>query len=314
MKKDSKIFVAGGSGLVGSAIIRELKRKGYTNVLAPTHKEVDLMDEKATLAYFNKEKPEYVFLAAAKVGGIIANKNNPADFIFDNLKIQNVVIHSAYKAEVKKLLFLGSSCIYPKFAKQPIKEEYLMTSALEETNDAYAIAKIAGIKMCDAYNKQYGTNFIAVMPTNLYGPFDNFDPVTSHVIPSLIRKFHDAILNNKKEITLFGDGTPKREFLYIDDAAEGFVFLMNKFNGPGIINLGSGVDMSIKSLAQKMKEMTGFKGKILWDTTKPNGTPRKLLDVQKIKALGWKPKTSFEKGLKNAYEFYKTHYKELNER
>ncbi len=314
MKKDSKIFVAGARGLVGSAIVRELKKKGYTNVLAPTRSELDLTDRKALLAYFTAHKPEYVFLSAAKVGGIIANKNNPADFIYQNLEIQNSVIHTAYLTKVTKLLFLGSSCIYPKLAKQPIKEEYLLSSELEETNDAYAIAKIAGIKMCDAYNKQYGTNFVSVMPTNLYGPNDNFDPVTSHVIPAFIRKFHNAVVTGAKEITLFGDGTPKREFLFIDDAAEGLVFLMNKFDGPGIINLGTGEDISIKTLAQKVKQITGFKGKIHWDTSKPNGTPRKLLNISKIKKLGWKPKTSFEQGLKKTYKFYLEHFNTLNEK
>ena len=305
MNKDSKIFVAGHKGLVGSAIVRELNKKGYKNILTCTRQELDLQDSLAVKSFFEKEKPEYVFLAAAKVGGIVANSEFPADFIYQNLIIQNNIIHNAYLSKVKKLLFLGSSCIYPKFAKQPIKEESLLTGALEETNDAYAIAKIAGIKMCQSYNKQYGTNFISAMPTNLYGQNDNFDLKTSHVIPAMIRKFDDAKSSNAKEVVLWGSGKPKREFLFVDDLAEACVFLMNKYERSEIINVGTGTDLTIKSLADLIKKVVGFEGKIVWDKTKPDGTPRKLLNVKKINKLGWKTKTNLESGIKKAYMQYK---------
>lgn len=305
MKKDSLIYVAGHNGLVGSAIVRELNKKGYKNILTRTRQELDLLDSSAVKNFFEKEKPEYVFLSAAKVGGIVANSTFPAEFIYQNLVIQNNIIHNAYLSKVKKLLFLGSSCIYPKLAKQPIKEEYLLTGTLEETNDAYAIAKIAGIKMCQSYNKQYGTNFISTMPTNLYGKGDNFDLQTSHVIPAMIRKFDDAKNSKAKEVVLWGSGKPKREFLYVDDLAEACVFLMNNYAGSEIINVGTGTDLTIKSLAELIKKIVGFDGKIVWDKTKPDGTPRKLLNVKKINKLGWTAKTGLETGIKKTYLEYK---------
>lgn len=305
MEKNSKIFVAGHNGLVGSAIVRELKKNGYKNILTRSRQELDLLDGVAVKNFFEKEKPEYVFLSAAKVGGIVANSTSPANFIYQNLAIQNNIIHNAYLTKVKKLLFLGSSCIYPKLAKQPIKEEYLLTGALEETNDAYAIAKIAGIKMCQAYNKQYGTNFISAMPTNLYGENDNFDLKTSHVIPAMIRKFDDAKKANAKEMILWGSGKPKREFLYVDDLAEACVFLVNNYDSSEIINVGTGTDLTIKSLAELIKKIVGFEGKIIWDKTKPDGTPRKLLNVQKINKLGWKAKTNLEEGIEKTFSYFK---------
>ncbi|MEI8337955.1 MAG: GDP-L-fucose synthase [bacterium] len=305
MKKDSLIYVAGHNGLVGSAIVRELNKKGYKNILTRTRQELDLQDSLAVKNFFEKEKPEYVFLSAAKVGGIVANSTFPADFIYQNLVIQNNIIHNSYSSGVKKLLFLGSSCIYPKLAKQPIKEEYLLTGALEETNDAYAIAKIAGIKMCQAYNKQYGTNFISIMPTSLYGERDNFDLETSHVIPAMIRKFDDAKNSKAKEVVLWGSGKPKREFLFVDDLAEACVFLMNNYDGSEIVNVGTGTDLTIKSLAELIKKIVSFDGKIVWDKTKPDGTPRKLLSVKKINKLGWKAKTGLEDGIKKTYLEYK---------
>lgn len=305
MNYDSLIFVAGHNGLVGSAIVRELNKKGYKNILTKDRKDLDLEDSVAVKNFFEKEKPEYVFLAAAKVGGIVANATFPADFIYQNLVIQNNIIHNAYLSKVKKLLFLGSSCIYPKFAKQPIKEDSLLTGALEETNDAYAFAKIAGIKMCQSYNKQHGTNFISVMPTNLYGRNDNFDLKTSHVIPAMIRKFDEAKSSNAKEVILWGSGKPKREFLFVDDLAEACVFLMNKYDDSEIINVGTGEDLSIKSLAELIKKILGFKGKIVWDKTKPDGTPRKLLNVKKINKLGWKAKTKLVDGIRLVYSQYK---------
>ena len=305
MKKDSLIYVAGHNGLVGSAIVRQLKKKGYKNILTRTRQELDLQDSVAVKNFFEKEKPEYVFFSAAKVGGIVANSTFPAQFIYENLVIQNNIIHNSYLLRVKKLLFLGSSCIYPKFAKQPIKEEYLLTGSLEETNDAYAIAKIAGIKMCQAYNKQYGTDFISAMPTNLYGKGDNFDLQTSHVIPAMIRKFDDAKNSKAKEVVLWGSGKPRREFLYVDDLAEACIFLMNKYTGSEIINVGTGTDLTIKSLAESIKKIVGFEGKIIWDKSKPNGTPRKLLDVKKINRLGWIAKTSLDNGIKKTYLEYK---------
>jgi len=305
MKKESKIFIAGHLGLVGSAIHRKLLKKGFKNIVVRTRKELNLFNERAVADFFSKEKPEYVFIAAAKAGGILANDTSPADFIYENLQIQNNIIHNAYLSKVKKLLFLGSSCIYPKNSKQPIKEEYLLTGPLEKTNDAYAVAKIAGIKMCQSYNKQYGTNFISAMPTNLYGPNDNFDLETSHVIPALIRKFYEAKLQNKKEVILWGSGLAKREFLYVDDLAEALVFLMNKYNESEIINIGTGKDVSINELALILKKISGFSGKIVWDKSKPDGTMRKLLDVSRINKLGWKSKTPLGIGLSYIYKFYK---------
>ena len=306
MDLSSKIYVAGHKGLVGSAIVRALEKQGYDNLILRTHSELDLLDQKSATDFFKKEKPEYVFLAAAKVGGIMANRTYPADFIYQNLQIQNNIIHHSHLNGVKKLLFLGSSCIYPRLARQPIKEEYLLTEALETTNESYAIAKIAGIKMCQAYNKQYGTDFISVMPTNLYGPNDNFDPETSHVLPALIRKFHEAKINNQTEVVVWGTGAPKREFLYVDDLADACIFLMNNYDNSEIINIGTGEDISIKELAEMIKEITGFTGEINWDASKPNGTPRKLLDVGKLHNLGWKHKINLPDGILSVYEWYQS--------
>lgn len=305
MDKNAKIYVAGHKGLVGSAIVRELRKNGYTNLLTKMREKLDLTKQREVENFFEKEKPEYVFLAAAKVGGILANDKYPADFIKDNLMIETNVIDSAYKNGVKKLLFLGSSCVYPKNATQPIKEEYLMTGELESTNKAYAIAKIAGIIMCQSYNKQYGTNFISVMPTNLYGENDNFDLENSHVLPAMIRKFDEAKKNNVKEVVLWGTGNPKREFLYVDDLANACVFLMNNYNSGNIINIGTGEDLSILELANIVKECIGYKGNIVWDSLKPDGTPRKLLDVSKIHLLGWKHSINLKEGIKRTYEWYK---------
>jgi len=313
MDKNSKIYVAGHKGLVGSAILRNLTNAGYTNVIFKTRSELDLLNDNAVEEFFKTEKPDYIFLAAAKVGGILANRDYPAEFIYENLKVQNNVIHNAYKYKVKKLLFLGSTCIYPKLAPQPLKEEYLLTSELEPTNEAYAIAKIAGLKMCEYYNKQYGTNFISAMPTNLYGINDNFDLNSSHVLPALIRKFDDAKNSNLSEITIWGTGKPKREFLYVDDLADGLVFLMNNYNDSSIINVGTGEDISISDLSQKIAQVVGFSGVIKNDTSKPDGTPRKLVDVTKLFSLGWKPKISLDEGLKLTYEWYKDNYKESND-
>jgi GDP-L-fucose synthase len=304
MLKNSKIYVAGHRGLVGSAVIKALEKRGYNNLIFKTRKELDLINQAAVDLFFKKNKPEYVFLASAKVGGIMANKNYPAEFIYENLMVAANIINAAYKNKVKKLIFLGSSCIYPRLAPQPIKEEYLLTSPLEPTNEAYAIAKIAGLKLCEFYNQQYGTNYIAVMPTNLYGPNDNFDLTSSHVLPAMIRKFHEAKLRGEKTITLWGSGRPKREFLHVTDLAEALVFLMNKYKGKELLNIGAGQDLSIKELANKIKAVTGFKGKILWDKTKPDGTPRKLLNINKIKALGWKPKINLDKGLLETYRWF----------
>jgi len=305
MKKDSKIYVAGGqSGLVGTAIVRNLRKRGFTNIITKPRKELDLMDSKQVATFFQKEKPDYVFLAAALVGGILANKTRKADFIYQNLEVQNNVIFNAYKQGVKKLIFLGSSCIYPRLAKQPIEESSLLTGALEETNDAYAVAKIAGIKMCQSFNEQYGTNFISVMPTNLYGPNDNYDLNSSHVLPALIRKFHDAKVGNKKEVTLWGTGEVYREFLHVDDMADACVFLMQKYKSSEIINIGTGQDLKIKELAQLIKKIVGFKGKIVWDKTKPNGTPKKQLNVSKLFKLGWQPKISLEEGIASEYKWF----------
>lgn len=309
MYKESKIYVAGHRGLVGSAILRKLKSEGYMNIITRTHQELDLTDQQEVYCFFEEERPEYVFLAAAKVGGILANSTYPADFIRENLLIQTNVIDAAYKYGVKKLLFLGSSCIYPKYAPQPIKEEYLLTGALESTNEPYAVAKIAGIKMCQAYNRQYGTNFISVMPTNLYGPGDNFDLETSHVLPALIRKFHEAKINNAPYVVVWGSGTPRREFLHVDDLADACLFLMNNYDSSEIINIGVGEDLSIAELANLIKEIVGYKGEIIYDKTKPDGTPRKLLDVTKLFNLGWKPTIHLEDGIRSTYEWFVRNYK-----
>ncbi|WP_148630770.1 GDP-L-fucose synthase [Bacillus sp. E214] len=304
MNKDSKIYVAGHRGLVGSAIVRKLEEQGYTNLVYRTSKELDLRDKYAVDTFFAEEKPDYVFLAAAKVGGIVANNEYPVDFIRDNLLIQTNIIDAAYRNNVTKLLFLGSTCIYPKMAPQPLKEEYLLTGELEPTNEPYAIAKIAGIKMCESYNRQYGTQYISVMPTNLYGENDNFDLHTSHVLPALIRKFHEAKKNNAPFVEVWGTGSPKREFLYSDDLADACVFLMNTYSGEEIVNIGVGEDITIKELAEKVKETVGYTGNIQFDTTKPDGTPRKLVDVNKLNSLGWKASTSLNEGLKKAYQWF----------
>lgn len=304
LEKDAKIYVAGHRGLVGSAIFRCLKRNGYDNLVYRTSKELDLRDKQQVDQFFAKEKPEYVFLAAAKVGGIVANSEYPADFIRDNLLIQTNVIDAAYRNNVKKLLFLGSTCIYPKLAPQPIKEDYLLTGELEPTNDAYAIAKIAGIKMCQSYNRQYGTKYISVMPTNLYGQEDNFDLHTSHVLPALIRKFHEAKVNKAPFVEIWGTGTPKREFLYSDDLADACVFLMNNYDGNEIVNIGVGDDITIKELAEKVKDVIGYQGELKFDPSKPDGTPRKLVDVTKLNSLGWKARTSLDEGLRATYQWF----------
>lgn len=311
MDKKAKIFVAGGqSGLVGTAIVRNLQKKGYTNILLKTRTELNLQDQRQVEKFFKQNNPEYVFLAAAKVGGIMANKTQKADFIYDNLQIQNNVIYNSWRQGVKKLLFLGSSCIYPKLAPQPIKEEYMLTGKLEETNDAYAIAKIAGIMMCQSFNLQYNTNFISVMPTNLYGSNDNFDLHESHVLPALLRKFHEAKVTHAKKVTLWGTGEVYREFLHVDDMADACVFLMNSYNDSEIINIGWGKDITIKKLAELIKSIVKFDGKIEWDSTKPNGMPRKLLDTTKLTKLGWQPTISLEDGLVSTYEwFIKNHGK-----
>ncbi len=305
MNKDSKIYIAGHRGLVGSAILRKLRQAGYQNLVFKPSCELDLREPAQVDEFFKAEKPEYIFLAAAKVGGIYANKTYPADFIYDNLMIQANVIERAYKYAAKKLLFLGSSCIYPKQAGQPIKEEYLLSGKLEPTNEAYATAKIAGIELCRAYNKQHNTNFISAMPTNLYGPNDNFDLEEAHVIPALIRKFHEAKLKDREEAVIWGTGKPKREFLYVEDLADAAIFLMENYNEPEIINVGTGEDISVGELARLIKDVVGFKGKITNDVSKPDGTPRKLLDVRRINSLGWKAKTSLEEGLRKTYEWYK---------
>ncbi|MCR4330408.1 MAG: GDP-L-fucose synthase [Patescibacteria group bacterium] len=305
MQKNSKIYVAGHRGLVGSAIVRALREQGYDNLVLKTRQELDLLDQMAVKNFFEQEKPEYVFLAAAKVGGIMANKTHPADFIYSNLTIQTNIIHNAYIQGVKKLLFLGSSCIYPKLCPQPIKEEYLLTSELEPTNKAYALAKIAGIYMCQSYNEQYGTNFISLMPTNLYGPNDNFDLTEAHVMPAMMRKFHEAKIKKERSVSVWGTGNAKREFLHVNDLALASVFLMNQYDNSDIINVGTGEDVTIKELAEKIKAVVGYEGEIVWDTTKPDGTPRKLLDVTKLHALGWKHSISLDDGIAETYEWYK---------
>jgi len=334
METDSRIYVAGHKGLVGSAIVRKLQAEGYPNLILKSHKELDLMRQAEVEAFFKTEKPEYVFLAAAKVGGILANNIYPAEFIYENLLIETNVIHSAHKAGVKKLLFLGSSCIYPRDCPQPMKEKYLLSGKLEPTNEPYAVAKIAGIKMCQAYNRQYGTRFISVMPTNLYGPGDNFDLETSHALPALIRKFHEAKIreanlagvastlksawadapppssepsersSNGFFVTLWGTGSPRREFLHVDDLADACVFLMRHYEDSEIINIGCGKDISISELADLIKDIVGFKGSVRYDRSKPDGTPRKLLDVSKLQALGWEPKISLREGIEKTYRWY----------
>ncbi|MBN8706394.1 MAG: GDP-L-fucose synthase [Bacteroidetes bacterium] len=304
MEKNAKIYVAGHRGLVGSAITRNLQSNGYTNLLLRTRLEVDLTDLRQVLHLFETERPEYVFLAAAKVGGIQANNIYRADFILENLKIQNNVIESAWKTGVKKLMFLGSSCIYPKLAPQPLKEEYLLTGELEQTNEPYAIAKIAGIKTCESFNRQYGTNYISVMPTNLYGPNDNFDLNNSHVLPALIRKFVTAKDANAPSVTVWGTGSPRREFLYADDMADACVFLMESYTGDQFVNIGTGEDVTIKELAETVKKITGYTGDLVFDSSKPDGTPRKLLDVTRLKSMGWSPQTSLENGIRLAVDWY----------
>lgn len=302
MDKDSKIYIAGHRGMVGSAILRKLQDEGYANFILKSSSELDLRDQKEVKYFFEENKPEYVFLAAAKVGGIMANNTYRAEFLYDNLMIQSNIIHHSYLAKVKKLLFLGSSCIYPKLAPQPLKEEYLLTGLLEPTNEPYAIAKIAGIKMCDAYRSQYGCNFISAMPTNLYGPNDNYDLKNSHVLPALIRKFHEAKVKNENSVEVWGTGTPKREFLHVDDLADACLFLMNEYNEPGFLNIGTGEDISIADLANLIKKITGFEGKIEWNTTKPDGTPRKLMDVSKLNYLNWTHKIKLQDGIENVYQ------------
>lgn len=301
MEKESKIYVAGHKGMVGSAIVRALKKQGYNNIIVRTHKELDLCRQEDVEKFFVEEKPEYVFLAAAKVGGIMANSKALADFMYDNMILEMNVIHSAWKNGCKKLQFLGSSCIYPRMAPQPITEDCLLTGALEKTNEAYALAKISGLKYCEFLNKQYGTDYISVMPTNLYGPNDNYHPEHSHVLPAFIRRFHEAKENNLPEVVCWGDGSPLREFLYVDDLADLCVFLMNNYSGNETVNAGTGKEITIKKLAELVAKVVGYKGSIIWDDTKPNGTPRKLLDISKSKALGWKYKVKLEDGIKLAY-------------
>lgn len=303
--KSAKIYIAGHRGLAGSAVLRRLEAEGYSNIVTATSQEVDLRDAAAVEKFFEVTKPDYVFLAAAKVGGIMANSTRPAEFLYDNLCIQNNVIHEAYKHNVKKLLFLGSSCIYPKLTEQPIKEEYLLTGPLEATNEAYAMAKIAGIKMCQAYRKQYGCNFISVMPTNLYGPGDNYDPDNSHVFAALIKKFHDATESNADSVTIWGSGTPKREFLHSDDLADACLFLMEHYDEGDIVNIGTGKDISIKDLAELLKSISGFKGALNFDSSKPDGTMEKRLDISKLENLGWSPNISFEDGIIRNLKEYK---------
>lgn len=301
MEKDSKIYVAGHRGMVGSAIVRELERQGYTNILTRTHSELDLKRQSDVEAFFRQEKPEYVFLAAAKVGGIVANESALADFMYDNMILEMNVIHSAWENNCKKLEFLGSSCIYPRLAPQPMKENCLLTSELEKTNEAYALAKISGLKYCEFLNRQYGTDYISVMPTNLYGPNDNYHPLHSHVLPALIRRFHEAKKSGAESVVCWGDGSPLREFLYVDDLANLCVFLMNNYSGNETVNAGTGKELSIKELTEIVAKVVGFEGEIVWDKTKPNGTPRKLLDVSKAKSLGWTYSTKLEDGIRLAY-------------
>jgi len=308
MEKDAKIYVAGHRGLVGSAIMRKLKKEGYTNLVYRTSSELDLRRQEKVEEFFEEEKPDYVILAAAKVGGIQANDTYSAEFLYDNLIIETNVIDAAYQNDVEKLLFLGSSCIYPKFADQPMKEDYLLSGKLESTNEGYAVAKITGIKLCEHYNKQYDTNFISAMPTNLYGPNDNFDLETSHVLPALIRKFHEAKVNDEDEVVIWGTGKPRREFLHVDDLADALLFLMNNYDGDQFVNVGVGKDISILELAELIKDIVGFEGEIVNDLSKPDGTPRKLLDVKRLNDLGWEAQISLEKGIKDTYQWFKKSY------
>ena len=307
MEKSAKIYIAGHRGMVGSAIYRKLEHEGFTNLITRTSLELDLRNQADVAEFFEQVKPDYVFLAAAKVGGIIANTTYRADFLYENLQIQNNIIHSSYLNQVKKLMFLGSSCIYPKLAPQPLKEEYLLTGLLEPTNEPYAIAKIAGIKMCDAYRAQYGCNYISVMPTNLYGYNDNYHPQNSHVLPALIRRFHEAKEQNFPDVTIWGTGSPKREFLFADDLAEACYYLMQNYNEEGLVNIGTGEDISIKDLAILIKGIIGYNGEIKFDSSKPDGTPRKLMDVSKLHSKGWKHKIGLSEGIKLAYQDFLSH-------
>ncbi len=309
MEKNSKIYVAGHRGLVGSAIVRNLEANGFTNIITRTHAQLDLTNQADVRKFFEEERPEYVFLAAAKVGGIHANNTYPADFIYDNLMIQNNVIKAAHDFKVTKLLFLGSTCIYPKMAPQPIKEEYLLTGALEETNEAYAVAKIAGLEMCKFFKRQYGDNFISCMPTNLYGPNDNFDLKNSHVLPALIRKFHEAKVNGSEVVEVWGTGTPLREFIYVDDMAAACVFLMENYDGEQHVNIGTGEEVSIRQLAETVKEVVGFEGELVFNSNMPDGTPRKLTTVDKLHGLGFMHKVSLNEGIRMAYEWFLANYK-----
>lgn len=308
VEKNAKIYIAGHRGMVGSAIYRKLEKEGYTNLIVRSSQELDLRNQQTVANFFATEQPDYVFLAAAKVGGIVANNTYRADFLYENLAIQNNVIHNAYLAAVKKLMFLGSSCIYPKLAPQPLKEDYLLTGTLEPTNEPYAIAKIAGIKMCDAYRDQYGCNFISVMPTNLYGYNDNYHPQNSHVLPALIRKVHEAKINNEKQITVWGSGSPLREFLFADDLADACYFLMQNYDERHLINIGTGHDLSIKDLALLIKDVLNYDGELIFDTTKPDGTPRKLMDVSKLHSLSWKHKIELPEGIALAYQDFESRY------
>lgn len=311
MNRHARIYLAGHTGLVGSALLRKLQLEGFSNLIVKSHRELDLVRQAEVEAFFNEEKPEYVFLAAAKVGGIRANNSYPAEFIYENLMIQSNVIHTAYLNSVRKLLFLGSSCVYPRECPQPIKEEYLLSGKLERTNEPYAIAKIAGIRMCESYNRQHGSRLISVMPTNLYGPGDNFDLETSHVLPALIRKFHEAkasdesrVTSDEKTVTIWGTGTPRREFLHVDDLADACVFLMKNYDESEIINIGVGKDITIRELGELIRDIVGFEGSIEYDPSKPDGTPRKLLDVSKLSALGWQPKIPLREGIERTYRWY----------
>ena len=306
MEKNGKIYVAGHRGMVGSAIVRALEKNGYHNIVTKTHKELNLTRQDAVEAFFEKEKPDYVFLAAAKVGGIVANNEAPADFMYDNMILEMNVIHSAFKNNVKKLMFLGSSCIYPRMCPQPIKEEYLLTGSLEQTNEAYALSKISGLKYCEYLNRQYHTDYISVMPTNLYGPNDNYHPTHSHVLPALIRRFHEAKVSNLPYVTCWGTGKPLREFLYVDDLADACVFLMNNYSGDETVNLGTGKELTIKELTELVAKVIGYTGEIRWDASKPDGTPRKLLDVSKLESLGWHYKTELEEGIRLSYQDFLT--------
>ena len=308
MEKNSKIYIAGHRGLVGSALVRNLEQKGYMNIVGRTHQELDLTNQADVNKFFEEEKPDYVILAAARVGGIHANNTYPAEFIYDNLMIQNNVIKAAHDYGVKKLLFLGSTCIYPKLAPQPIKEEYLLTGALEETNEAYAIAKIAGLEMCKFFKRQYGDKFISCMPTNLYGPNDNFDLQSSHVLPALIRKFHEAKINHQPTVEVWGTGAPLREFIYVDDMADACIFLMENYDGEQHVNIGTGEEVSIRQLAETVKEVVGFEGELVFNTNMPDGTPRKLTVVDKLHGLGWKHKVSLNEGIKLAYNWFLENY------